>query len=432
MSSEKSQRKMRVGILAATVIVILILGFGAGYYYGTTSVPAAPAKTVTVTVTPEKITYVIGVALPYSGPLASYGKDFRDSVILAVDEINALLARSRSAVTFEIASADTETTALGASKAVRTLYETKRVQIIVGPLTTSEVLGAKEFSDANKIVLLCPASTGLGAAIPGDFIFRVVDPPDNYQGLALAQAVSAEGYQNVVVAYRDDTFGVGIWEIFSKRFSEIGGKSIPLKFAPDQPDYSGEVSKLASLVSDAQKTGSTAVLFVAWEGEALKWFPHAQVSPVLKNVRWYGIENLKSYKLLPPETSKETGDFLAGVKFTVTSFYTPGNPLTPSFPVAFKQKYGREPLPYSDGAYDATYIAAWSILVAGKYDGKAIADVLPTVAGRFIGVTVQTYLDPNGDQAIAYFGIYRVSAAYKFELVGTFDGSTGKITWLTR
>lgn len=425
------RRQVGITVSAATAIVLLILGFGTGYYYGTTVVPVAPPKTVTVTATPQRITYAIGVAFPFSGPLASYGKDFRDSVILAVEEINSLLAKSGSVVAFEISTADTETTALGAAKAVRTLYETKRVQIIVGPLTTSEVLGAKDFSDANSIVLLCPASTGLSAAIPGDFIFRVVDPPDSYQGLALAQAVSMEGHQNAVVAYRDDTFGVGIWEIFSKRFSEMGGKSIPLKFAPDQPDYSGEVSKLASLVSDAQKTGKTAVLFVAWEGEALKWLPHAQVSPVLKGVRWYGIENLKSYKLLPPETSKETGDFLAGVKFTVTSFYTPGNPLTPSFPQSFKQKYGREPLPYSDGAYDAAYIAAWSILVAGKYDGKAIAGILPTVASRFIGVTVQTYLDPNGDQAIAYFGIYRVSQAYKFELIGTFDGSTAKITWLT-
>ena len=425
------RKQIGITVSAATAIILLILGFGTGYYYGGTTVPVTLPKTVTVTVAPQKVTYVIGVALPFSGPLASYGKDFRDSVILAVDEINGLLAKSGSTVTFEIASADTETTALGAAKAVRTLYETKRVQIVVGPLTTSEVLGAKDFSDANSIVLLCPASTGLAAAIPGDFVFRVVDPPDNYQGLALAQAASVEGCQNVVVAYRDDTFGVGIWEIFSKRFSEMGGKSIPLKFAPDQPDYSSEVSKLISLVSDAQKTGKTAVLFVAWEGEALKWLPHAQVSPVLKSVRWYGIENLKSYKLLPPETSKETGDFLAAVKFTVTSFYTPGNPLTPSFPNAFKQKYGREPLPYSDGAYDATYIAAWSILVAGKYDGKAIAGVLPTVASRFIGVTVQTYLDLNGDQAIAYFGIYRVSPAYKFELVGTFDGSTGKISWLT-
>jgi len=432
MSSEKNPRKIGIQTSAVITISLLLLGFGTGYYYGTNTAPVSPPKTVTVTATPQKTTYVIGVALPYSGPLASYGKDFRDSVVLAIEEINALIGKSGSAVTFEIASADTETTALGAAKAVRTLYETKRVQIIVGSLTTSEVLGAKDFSDANSIVLLCPASTGLTAAIPGDFIFRVVDPPDSYQGLALAQAVSVEGYQNVVVAYRDDTFGVGIWEIFSKRFTEIGGKCIPLKFAPDQADYSGEVSKLISLVSDTQKTGKTAVLFVAWEGEALKWLPHAQASAVLRSVGWFGIENLKSYKLLPPETSKESGDFLATVKFTVTSFYTPGNPLTPSFSKAFKQKYGREPLPYSDGAYDATYIAAWSILVAGKYDGKAIAQVLPTVASRFIGVTVQTCLDPNGDQAIAYFGIYRVSPVYKFELIGTFDGSTGKITWLSR
>jgi len=391
-----------------------------------------PPTTVTTTVTAPAAarTYVIGVPLPFSGPLASYGKSFADAVALAVEEINALLQSSGSTTRFEVATADTETTAAGALKATQNLYQTKGIQVSVGPLTTAEVMGVKQFVDQNKIVVIAPASTGLAAAIPGDFIFRVVDPPDNFQGAALAQYVKARGITNVVVAYRDDTFGQGMWDIFTKRFTALGGKTTPLKFAPDQPDYSSEVAKLTTLVSEAKASGPTGVLWVAWEGEALKWLPLLQGNPVLSSVEWFGIENLRSPNLLPPKVSKEVGDFLVNTKFTVTSFYTPGNPLTPTFKENFVKKYGREPLPFSDDAYDAAYIAAWSILVAGRYDGEAIRKVVPTVANHFIGVTVQTYLDANGDQAIAYFGLYRpeiVQGNYDWVLLGYYDGSTDKV-----
>jgi branched-chain amino acid transport system substrate-binding protein len=397
-----------------------------------TQTETQPPVTVTTTVTAPAVakTYVIGVPLPFSGPLASYGKSFADAIALAVEEINTLLQSAGSATRFEVATADTETTAAGALKAMQNLYQTKGIQISVGPLTTSEVMGVKQFVDQNKIVVIAPASTGLAAAIPGDYIFRVVDPPDNFQGAALAQYVKARGIKNVVVAYRDDTFGQGMWDIFTKRFTAIGGKTTPLKFAPDQPDYSSEVAKLTTLVSEMKASGPTGVLWVAFEGEALKWLPLLQGNPVLSSVEWFGVENLKAPNLLPPKVSKEVGDFLVNAKFTVTSFYTPGNPLTPSFRENFIRKYGREPLPYSDGAYDAAYIAAWSILIAGKYDGEALKKVVPTVANHFIGVTVQTYLDENGDQAIAYFGLYRpeiVQGNYEWTIVGYYDGSTDKV-----
>ncbi|MEM3427509.1 MAG: penicillin-binding protein activator [Nitrososphaerales archaeon] len=398
----------------------------------TTATATQPPTTITTTVTAPAAarTYVIGVPLPFSGPLASYGKSFADAIAMAVDEINAMLQSAGSATRFEVATADTETTAAGALKAMQNLYQTKAIQVSVGPLTTSEVMGVKQFVDQNKIVVIAPASTGLAAAIPDDYIFRVVDPPDNFQGAALAQYVKSRGITNVIVAYRDDTFGQGMWNIFTKRFTALGGKTTPLKFAPDQPDYSSEVAKLTTLVAEAKASGPTGVLWVAWEGEALKWLPLLQGNPVLSSVEWFGIDNLKSPNLLPPKVSNEIGDFLVKTKFTVTSFYTPGNPLTPSFKENFVKKYGREPLPYSDGAYDAAYIAAWSILIAGKYDGEAIKKVVPTVASRFIGVTVQTYLDENGDQAIAYFGLYRpevVQGAYSWVGVGYYDGSTDKV-----
>jgi hypothetical protein len=41
---------------------------------------------------------------------------------------------------------------------------------------------------------------------------------------------------------------------------------------------------------------------------------------------------------------------------------------------------------------------------------------------------VQAYLDENGDQAIALYGLYKVSPdAAEFTQVGTYNGSTGEL-----
>ncbi|MCA9890316.1 MAG: ABC transporter substrate-binding protein, partial [Anaerolineae bacterium] len=129
-------------------------------------------------------TYILGVAQPFTGSLGSFGEDFARGIELAVDQMNAELEAAGSPIRFEIASADTEQTPEGAARAVQTLAQTTGTQVIVGPLTTGEVLGAKQFADENNIVLVAPASSGVAGGIPGDNIFRVMYPPDTFAAKA--------------------------------------------------------------------------------------------------------------------------------------------------------------------------------------------------------------------------------------------------------
>jgi len=69
-----------------------------------------------------------------------------------------------------------------------------------------------------------------------------------------------------------------------------------------------------------------------------------------------------------------------------------------------------------------------SMLVVDN-DGAAVSEILPFVSNHYIGTSVQAYLDANGDQAIARYGIYNVSEdATEFTLVGTYDGSSGELS----
>ncbi|MEZ4660146.1 MAG: hypothetical protein R2911_21520 [Caldilineaceae bacterium] len=68
-------------------------------------------------------------------------------------------------------------------------------------------------------------------------------------------------------------------------------------------------------------------------------------------------------------------------------------------------------------------------MIAANNSGAGVKSILPFIADHYIGTQVQTYLDENGDQAIAYLTVYQVSEqGSEFVEVGTYDGATGELT----
>jgi branched-chain amino acid transport system substrate-binding protein len=371
--------------------------------------------------------YALGVVLPYTGDLGEYGKGFKEGIDLAVEQMNAQLAAAKRPIAFKVVSQDTGGTPDGAAKAIQTVVQTSGAQVVVGPLSTGEVLGAKQFADQNKVVIIAPASTGMAGAIAGDYIFRVMNPPDNFAGQAFEGIAVARGYKNIVILNVDDPFGNGLVKIFNDRFKS--GEISAVKYAKDAPDLSSEVTKVSAEVARLSAAGSTAFFCACFLGDAQKVLKLAAVDANMGKVDWLGVENLYRPEMLAnPDEAK----FLASVKFTVVSASSTANPNTQPFLDAFKAKYNKEPGPFTNYAYDAANIAMLSIIFAGN-NGEAVQKVVPFIADHYIGTQVQTYLDENGDQAVATFSIYRVKAdGSDFEEIGTYDGSSGKVTFTTK
>lgn len=371
-------------------------------------------------------TYTLGIALPYTGSLGSFGTDFRKGVELAVEQMNAQLEAAGANVRFQTASADTEGTPEGALKAVQTLAQSSGAKVIVGPLTTSEVLGAKQFVDENNLVIVAPASSGTAGAIPDDNIFRVMYPPDTYAARAFAEIANRRGYENIAAIVVDDPFGNGLIDTFTELFQENGGKEVAVvKYAPDPTDLSGEAGKLSAEVARLSGTGKTAVMAVAFLGDAQKLLQHAVTDPNLGTVEWMGVENLVNPEILGDPAHAA---FLAKVGLTSVSFGDEQNPNTQPFVDAFVAKNGAEPGPFTNYAFDAANIAMLTLLSAGN-DGQAVKAMLPFVSNHYIGTAFQAYLDENGDQAIAYYTIFQLNPeGTEFAPIGNYDGQTDTVT----
>lgn len=370
-------------------------------------------------------TYILGVAQPFTGSLGSFGEDFARGIELAVDQMNAELEAAGSSIRFEIASADTEQTPEGAARAVQTIVQTTGAQVIVGPLTTGEVLGAKQFADDNGIVLVAPASTGGAGAIPGDNIFRVMNPPDIFASKAFTGIATNRGYENIVVLHIDDPFGNGLVESFTADFQASGGGEVStIAYAPDPADLSSEAAAASAEVAKLQGSGNTAFFCICLLGDAQKLLQVAQLDPVLSTVEWMGVENLAN-----PEILADAGhaELLANANFVSVSFSNASTPLTQIFIDDFMEAYDKEPGPFTNYAYDAANIAMLTMLTAGN-DGESVKSMLPFVANHYIGTAVQAYLDENGDQAIAIYGIYQVNDdGSDFEQVATYNGSDNSL-----
>lgn len=363
--------------------------------------------------------YVLGVVQPFTGSLGSFGTDFQRGIELAVSQMNDQLGAASSPIRFTTASADSENTPDGAAKAVQTVVQTSGAQVIVGPLTTSEVLGAKQFADENQVVLVAPASSGPAGAIPNDYIFRVMYPPDTFAGRAFSQIAESRGYENVVILHVDDAFGNGMVDVFQTNF---GGEVQVIGYAPEPTDLSAEVTRVSAEI--AELSGSTAFFCICFLGDGQKVLQLALTDTNLTGVEWIGVENLANPEILADSAHAQ---LLADANFVSVSFADSSTPNTQPFIDAFVDMYGQEPGPFTNYAYDAANVAMLTMLAAGN-SGPAVRQMLPWIASHYIGTAVQTHLDENGDQAVVNYGVYSLNEdASDFVQVGTFDGATGEV-----
>src|SRR5579871_694971 len=112
--------------------------------------PSSPAQNnvpAQATQTAAGEVYTLGEVMPFTGDLGQYGQGFNEGIELAVEQMNAQLAAAGRNLSFKLVSQDTGGTPDGAAKALQTVVQSSGAQVVIGPLSTSEVLGAKQYAD---------------------------------------------------------------------------------------------------------------------------------------------------------------------------------------------------------------------------------------------------------------------------------------------
>jgi branched-chain amino acid transport system substrate-binding protein len=266
------------------------------------------------------------------------------------------------------------------------------------------------------------------------FLYRTA-PNDAAQGLAAGRILVDRGYSAVIIVNRHDTYGDGLANATAARFTTLGGHVVDkIPYDTTTTDFTAILTKLNTDYQSAVTTygaGKVAIYDVAFQ-EAGTMLIQAQTSfSSLLTSTWFGSDGEATLSQFVNGTAVTTAT--SKVKLISTLYAPQNNTMSLAFLKVFAAQSHEACSFYCLGSYDDTWIAALSILQAGKNDGTAIDTVLPGVAAGFNGVSGNNALQASGDRVPGSYEIWKVttdsSGKGSWINVGTWDYTADKVTW---
>lgn len=323
----------------------------------------------------------VGVLMPLTGDRGSYGVAMRDAIDLAVEEINlggGLLGQQIALIV-----EDTKSTPREGLNAFEKLSVQDHVGIVIGPMSSAEVLSVAPTAESRKVLLFTPSASSPNITAAGDYIFRNV-PSDVYEGSAMASVAATNlKLKSVAILQINSDYGYGVVKEFKEGFERLGGAVSLVEAYPDgSRDFRTSLLKI-------KEANPQAVLFVGYK----------EMGVAVSQAREIGLTQqfLSTAIFEDHEILEASGKAAEGLVFTSITF-DPANPSAraQAFVAAYEKMTGRKPDGYAASAYDAAHIIATAIRTAKTGDSSAVKDALYNLPA-FDGLIGKTQFDRNGD-----------------------------------
>jgi branched-chain amino acid transport system substrate-binding protein len=321
-----------------------------------------------------------GAILTMSGESGIWGKNTQMGADLAVDEINAkggILGKK-----IKIIYEDSKGVPNEAVNGVNKLINVDKVPVIIGDVTSSNILAIAPICEKNKVILL---NFGVSADITnaGNYIFRNWN--SSTSDAKFTSSYALKNYKKFVVLYQNEPYGVSSKDAFVSELQK-GNANIVYTgtFDKGQTDFKTLLNSFKALDYDA-------VYIASYYQEALN---------ILKQMKELNVQPKAVLGTSEWEESTLT-DFIKN-NFPDKVFYGYPMPPDPEIPIrkhfveAYTKKYSKQPEILSDNGYDAILMLQYGIEKAGSFDPTKIADALYTLKD-FQGASGLMSFDKNGD-----------------------------------
>ena len=336
----------------------------------------------------------IGSLLSLTGDLAGQGRDFADTVTLAIEEINA--AGGVLGKPVRVALEDDGTTVDGAKTGFSKLLA-KPVSVILGPSASPQVTALAEEIKSSGVLTIGATTTSadLTTLDDGDFFFRVA-PSDSYQATEIAEQLIAKvdppALKKLCIVYRQDSYGTSLANALKDRVAAQGLVPVLAGYPPESSDLSnvvpvcdkalrcgGPTSSDAGApdggspctVGDEHEIGIAFLTFVA-DGAAI-FDSAAKLGWSAQNERFFfsdGLRDLGIFSLLADPAVIEGG---IGTAPSGPDPATPAGDTLRQLTNKFRTRFGRSPNQFIENIYDAAYLSAAAIELAGTDKSGAAA-----------------------------------------------------------
>ncbi len=330
---------------------------------------------------------VIGSISPLTGTNAVQGLDMKRGEELALEEINA--AGGIGGRPLKIIWEDTESSSKGGMDAVHKLVEINKVPLILGAYSSGISLPTGQWTNSKKVIQIAEASTSPKLRDIGPYFFDIMGL-DEVMGTMLAEFALESGAKTFASITVNNPFGIGI-EIWTKKTIDKAGRKWlqAVRYDEKKTDYRAEIERLFAKKPEA-------VFFTAYGTESKLILKQAYEMGLNPSKGWYADYMTMWSNEVIPTTAEGINGLVIGT--------TTGSRLK-EYQAAYQKRYGKGAKQTAFGAYayDATWVAALALNMAGSTDTDEIAKALHIVSKIYNGVTGDKSFDKDGMQVTDYY-----------------------------
>jgi branched-chain amino acid transport system substrate-binding protein len=317
-------------------------------------------------------TIVIGSVLPLSGPVAAYGEHARNGMELAVEEINA--SGGINGKLLKIVYEDDEGNPEKSVNAYKRLTTRYKVPAIIGSITSGCTQAMTSLAQAQKVVLLVPASTVVAITDVGDFIFRACFI-DDFQGVLGGNfAIRNLAAKKAAILYDTSTeYSTALMRTFESTFRGQGGEIVAIEaYNSTDVDFSAQITKI--------KNTAPEVIYIPdyYNRVALitKQIREQEIAiPLLGTDAWDGVLSMAGEEMLN--------------SFFSNHYYAEApEPEVVNFVTTYRAKYRTTPISFAALGYDSVYLLRDALVKPGVSDSKSIRDALAASTGHYVTGTL--------------------------------------------
>jgi branched-chain amino acid transport system substrate-binding protein len=286
----------------------------------------------------------VGVIVPKSGSLATYGIESMNGIEIAANKINS--EGGINGLKIELFIEDNQGTTTESINAYKKLVTLKNVVAVIGPVTSGNGLAVKPLVAQYKIPLISPTGTAVSLTEGNEYLSRAcfIDP---FQGKVGARfAYNVLGKKTCVIMYdSSNDYSVGLAESFENEFKALGGNVLyKIGFKSEDKDFNAQLTKIAALKPE--------IIYVPSY--------HPTAGPILNQAKKKGINAIfiGGDGWDSPKLKELAGEGYEGNYFTTHFSEEDNDPMVKDFVNAFKAKTGLNPGAMAALGYDAVYILA--------------------------------------------------------------------------
>jgi len=229
------------------------------YSEGSLPKPTGPAPVLTSKVNSgANGQLVIGGLLPITGSLSSLGPPEIAGVQAAVQDINkagGVLGKPVTFISGDSGDTTTDTASLTVNKQLQ-----KGVDAIIGAASSSVTLSVIDAVTGAGVIQVSPANTSPELSdYPDNGLYFRTAPSDQLQGRVLADQVIADGFSNIAIISRQDSYGEGLTKYVTQFIKQGGGNVVSTEY------YDDTATTFSSQVSATKAAGPDAIVLVGFD-----------------------------------------------------------------------------------------------------------------------------------------------------------------------